>query len=225
MVAPKWFSGGRMSQVGPDLSVDKETVDRAAAGDPAAWQDLVRAHRERLRRMVALRLDPRLRGRVDPSDIVQETFLDATSLLADYQRDRPLPFYLWLRQLAGTRLAKAHRQHLGTLCRDIRREGAVPGEAVPGVSSATLADHLVGREGRPSEAAVRAELRARLEVLLDGLDPLDREILALRHFEQLSNAESARVLGLTEAAASKRYVRALERLRARLGGGPEWWDL
>jgi RNA polymerase sigma-70 factor (ECF subfamily) len=214
-----------MSQEGQGPLAAKMMVDRATAGDPAAWQDLVRAYQERLRRMVALRLDPRLRGRVDPSDIVQETFLDATGLLADYQRNPPLPFYLWLRQLAGTRLAKAHRHHLGTLCRDVRREVVIRNEPTSGVSSAALADHLAGREGRPSEAAVQAELRARLEELLDRLEPLDREVLALRHFEQLSNAEAAHVLGLTEAAASKRYVRALERLRERLAGNPGGWDL
>jgi RNA polymerase sigma-70 factor (ECF subfamily) len=209
-----------MSQADRNLPDATETIGRAVAGDPAAWQDLVRTYQERLRRMVALRLDPRLRGRVDPSDIVQETFLDATGRLAAYQCDPPLPFYLWLRQLAGTRLAKAHRHHLGTLCRDVRREVALPGEAASGVSSAALAEYLAGREGRPSEAAVQVELRARLEELLDRLDPLDREILALRHFEQLSNSEVAHVLGLTEAAASKRYVRALDRLRERLEGHP-----
>lgn len=209
-----------MSQAGRDPPDARETVGRAAAGDQAAWQNLVRTYRDRLRRMVALRLDPRLQGRVDPSDIVQETFLDAAGRLADYQAEPPLPFYLWLRQLAGTRLAKAHRHHLGTHRRDVRRE-----VALPGVSSAALADHLAGREGRPSDAAVRLELRARLEALLDRLDPLDREVLALRHFEQLSNAEAAHVLGLTEAAASKRYVRALERLRERLGDGAGRLDL
>jgi RNA polymerase sigma-70 factor (ECF subfamily) len=209
-----------MSQAGRDPPDAREIVGRAAAGDQAAWQNLVRTYRERLRRMVALRLDPRLQGRVDPSDIVQETFLDAAGRLADYQSEPPLPFYLWLRQLAGTRLAKAHRHHLGTLSRDVRRE-----VALPGVSSAALADHLAGREGRPSDAAARLELRARLEALLDRLDPLDREVLALRHFEQLSNAEAAHVLGLTEAAASKRYVRALERLRERLGDGAGGLDL
>jgi RNA polymerase sigma-70 factor (ECF subfamily) len=209
-----------MSQAERDLSDATETVGRAVAGDPAAWQDLVRTYRERLRRMVALRLDPRLRGRIDPSDIVQETFLDATGRLADYQCNPPLPFYLWLRQLAGTRLAKAHRHHLDTLSRDVRREVAFLDRPCSGVSSAVLAEYLAGREGRPSEATVQAELRARLEELLDRLDPLDREVLALRHFEQLSNAEAARVLGLTEPAASKRYVRALERLRERLEGYP-----
>src|SRR5882724_1488564 len=109
-----------MNQVGQDPLAAKEALDRAAAGDAAAWQELVQGYRDRLRRMVAFRLDPRLRGRVDPSDIVQETFLDATGLLAEYQVDPPLPFYLWLRQIAGTRLAKAHRHHLGTRCRDVR---------------------------------------------------------------------------------------------------------
>ena len=214
-----------MNQAGLDALATEETIARAATGDAAAWQELVVLYRDRLRRMVALRLDPRLRGRVDPSDLIQETFFDATGLLADYQRAPPLPFYLWLRQLAGTRLAKAHRHHLGTLCRDVRREVAFPGEPVPGVSSAALAGHLAGREDRPSEAAQRAELRSRLEELLEQFDPLEREVLALRHFEQLSNGEAARVLGLTEAAASKRYIRALERVRERLSQSPGGWEL
>jgi RNA polymerase sigma-70 factor (ECF subfamily) len=214
-----------MNQAGQDPLTAKKTIAQAAAGDAAAWQDLACAYRDRLRRMVALRLDPRLRGRVDPSDLVQETFLDASNLLADYQLDPPLPFYLWLRQLAGTRLAKAHRHHLGTLRRDVRREVALPGEQFPEVSSVALAGHLVSRDGRPSEAALRAELRFRLEELLNQFDPLEREVLALRHFEQLSNGETARVLGLTEAAASKRYIRALERVRERLAQSPGEWDL
>jgi RNA polymerase sigma-70 factor, ECF subfamily len=212
-----------MNQGPPDPLAD--TIARAAAGDTAAWQDLVCAYRERLRRMVAVRLDPRLRGRVDPSDLIQETFLDATGLLADYQSSPPLPFYLWLRQLAGTRIAKAHRHHLDTLRRDVRREVALPADSVPSVSSVALAEHLTGREGRPSEAALQAELRSRLEALLDELEPLDREVLALRHFEQLTNAEAAQVLEVTEAAASKRYIRALERLRERLAFRPNGCDL
>jgi RNA polymerase sigma-70 factor (ECF subfamily) len=203
-----------------DLSA-QATIARAAAGDAHAWEELVAAYRGRLRRMIGLRLDPRLRGRVDPSDLVQETFLDATGQLALYQRDPPLPFYLWLRQLAGTRLAKAHRHHLGTPRRDVRREVAIPVDAVPGVSSVALAGQLAGREARPSEAAQRAELRLKLEQLLDRFEPIEREILALRHFEQLSNSECARVLNLTEAATSKRYIRALERVREHLSRVPE----
>src|SRR5947209_13035588 len=187
----------------------RPTLERAAAGDAAGWRELVGRHHDRLRRMVALRLDPRLRGRVDPSDVLQEVYADAARQLPGYLAAPPLPFFLWLRQLAGTRLAKAHRHHLGTQGRDVRREVGL----VPEASSAALADGLLGREGRPSEAAMRDELRARLLAALDGMNPLDREMLALRHFEQLGNAEAARVLGLSVAAASKRYVRALERLR------------
>ncbi len=195
-------------------------LETAAAGDAEGWRRLVEAHHPRLRRMVAIRLDPRLRGRVDPSDVLQETYLEAVRLLPGYLRQRPLPFFLWLRQLAGTRLAKAHRRHLGALRRDARREVPLAPGPVPGVSSAALADHLVGPASRPSEVAVRGELRRRLADALDRMDPLDREVLTLRHFEQLTNGEAARALGLTDGAASKRYVRALERLRDLLGGSP-----
>lgn len=190
------------------------TLERAAAGDAASWRDLVGRHHDRLRRMVDLRLDPRVRGRVDPSDVLQETYLDAARRLRDYLADPPLPFFLWLRQLAGTWLAKAHRAHLATLGRDVRREVAL---ANPEASSAALADGLLGRDARPSDVALREELRGQLIAAIDRLDPLDREVLALRHFEQLTNAESARVLNLSVGAASKRYVRALERLRSEVG--------
>jgi RNA polymerase sigma-70 factor (ECF subfamily) len=198
----------------------QQTLERAASGDEASWRELVRQHHDRLRRMVALRLDPRLRGRVDPSDVLQEVYADAARALPAYLEAPPLPFFLWLRQLAGTRLAKAHRTHLGTRGRDVRREVALGGGAVPEASSAALADGLLGREGRPSEAAMRDELRERLLAALAGMNPLDREVLALRHFEQLGNAEAAAALGLSVAAASKRYVRALERLRDVLKGRP-----
>jgi RNA polymerase sigma-70 factor (ECF subfamily) len=203
----------------------QQTLERAAAGDEAGWRELVHRHHDRLRRMVALRLDPRLRGRIDPSDVLQEVYADAARQLSDYLAAPPLPFFLWLRQLAGTRLAKAHRHHLGTRGRDVRREAA-PGGPVPAASSAALADGLLGREARPSEAAMRDELREHLLGALERMHPLDREVLALRHFEQLGNAEAARVLGLSVAAASKRYMRALERLRDVLkgrpgGGGPD----
>jgi RNA polymerase sigma-70 factor (ECF subfamily) len=199
----------------------RRALERAAAGDAAGWRDVVGRHHARLRRMVALRLDPRLRGRVDPSDVLQEAYLDAAKHLPAYLADPPLPVFLWLRQLAGTRLAKAHRHHLGTRGRDVRRE--VPAGGVPEASSAALADGLLARDARPSEAAMRAELRARLEAALNRLAPADREMLALRHFEQLTNGEAARVLNLTEAAASKRYVRALDRVREVLTGPPGGW--
>jgi RNA polymerase sigma-70 factor (ECF subfamily) len=209
---------GRMSMLDDPDSL-RVVLERAAAGDAAAWEELVRLHHGRLRRMIALRLDPRLQGRIDPSDVLQEAYLDASRQLPSYLGAPPLPFFLWLRQLAGTRLAKAHRRHRGTQRRDVRREVALGG--IPEASSAALAEGLAGHETRPSEAAARAELRDRLRAAIDRMDPIDREVLALRHFEQLSNAEAARVLGLTPAAASKRYIRSVERLRDLLGGWPK----
>jgi RNA polymerase sigma-70 factor (ECF subfamily) len=176
--------------------------------------------------MLALRLDHRLQGRVDPSDILQDTFLEATQRLPEYVRQPDMPFYLWLRFLAGQRLLIAHRRHLAARQRDAGREVSIYRGAMPQASSAALAARLLGRESRPSEIAVRAEIKLRLQDALNQMDPLDREVLALRHFEQLSNAETARVLEVQEAAASKRYIRALKKLKtilAALPGGPGEW--
>jgi RNA polymerase sigma-70 factor, ECF subfamily len=193
---------------------------RAAQGDQAAWGALLVRSRDRLRRMVALRLDRRLQGRVDPSDIIQEAYIDASARLAEYARQPDMPFFLWLRFLTGQRLVRVHRQHLGAEMRDVAREVSLYRGALPAATSAALAAQLLGRDTRPSEAAVRAERSIRLQEALNSMDPLDREVLALRHFEQLSNAEAARVLGLQEPAAAKRYVRALKRLRLILDARP-----
>jgi RNA polymerase sigma-70 factor (ECF subfamily) len=137
-----------------------------------------------------------------------------------------MPFYLWLRFLAGQRLLILHRRHLGAQVRDAGREVSLVRGAMPEASSAAIAAHLLGRECRPSEVAIRAEIKLRLQDALNEMEPLDREVLALRHFEQLSNAEVARVLEIHEAAASKRYIRALKKLRtilaSRPGGLGEW---
>jgi len=193
---------------------------RAAQGDQAAWGALLVRSRGRLRRMVALRLDRRLQGRVDPSDIIQEAYIDASARLAEYARQPDMPFFLWLRFLTGQRLLRVHRQHLGAEMRDVAREVSLYRGALPAATSAALAAQLLGRDTRPSEAAVRAERSIRLQEALNSMDPLDREVLALRHFEQLSNGEAARVLGLQESAAAKRYVRALKRLRLILDARP-----
>jgi RNA polymerase sigma-70 factor, ECF subfamily len=193
---------------------------RAAQGDQAAWGALLVRSRGRLRRMVALRLDRRLQGRVDPSDIIQEAYIDASARLAEYARQPDMPFFLWLRFLTGQRLVRVHRQHLGAEMRDVAREVSLYRGALPAATSAALAAQLLGRDTRPSEAAVRAERSIRLQEALNSMDPLDREVLALRHFEQLSNGEAARVLGLQEPAAAKRYVRALKRLRLILDARP-----
>jgi RNA polymerase sigma-70 factor (ECF subfamily) len=195
-------------------------LQRAAQGDQAAWGALLVRSRDRLRRMIALRLDRRLQGRVDPSDIIQEAYIDASARLAEYARQPDMPFFLWLRFLTGQRLVRVHRQHLGAEMRDVAREVSLYRGALPAATSAALAAQLLGRDTRPSEAAVRAERSIRLQEALNSMDPIDREVLALRHFEQLSNAEAARVLGLQESAAAKRYVRALKRLRLILDARP-----
>jgi RNA polymerase sigma-70 factor (ECF subfamily) len=191
---------------------------RVEAGDQEVWGDLLTRHRDRLRRMVALRLDRRLQGRIDPSDVVQEACLTASIQLADYLKNPTIPFYLWLRLITGQRLVALHRHHLGTRARDAGREVSLFCGPLPEASSAALAAELLGHEPRPSEAAMRAEMAARLQESLNRMDPLEHEVLALRHFEQLSNAEVAQVLGLRQSAASKRYVRALQRLREMLTG-------
>ena len=193
---------------------------RAAQGDQQAWGALLTQSRDRLRRVVALRLDRRLQGRVDPSDIIQEAYIDASARLAEYARQPDMPFFLWLRFLTGQRLLRVHRQHLGAEKRDVGREVSLYRGALPEATSAALAAQLLGRDTRPSEAAIRAERKIRLQEALNSMDPIDREVLALRHFEQLSNVEAARVLDLQESAAAKRYVRALKRLRQILDARP-----
>jgi RNA polymerase sigma-70 factor (ECF subfamily) len=166
--------------------------------------------------MVSLRLDPRLKGRIDPSDVIQEAFLTASIQLDDYLKKPSMPFFLWLRVVTSQKLIAVHRHHLRKQMRNVSREIPIYQRASPEASSAALAAQLLGHESRPSQAAVRAEFEAKVREVLDQMDPIDREILALRHFEQLSNAEAAQVLELGESAASKRYIRALRRLKTIL---------
>jgi RNA polymerase sigma-70 factor (ECF subfamily) len=191
----------------------EDLLFRAASGEESALAALWERHRRRLRQMVRLRLDCRLQGRVDPSDVLQDAYLDLSARLPDYARDRPMPTYLWLRLVTGQRLAQEHRRHLGTAMRDAGREVALDPGPWPQASSASLAAHLLGRLTTPSQAAVRAERQLQLQAVLNRMEPIDREILALRHFEELSNGEAADVLGLSKTAANNRYVRALGRLR------------
>jgi RNA polymerase sigma-70 factor (ECF subfamily) len=194
--------------------------DLARRGDAAALATLLGRHRDRLRRMVEVRMDWRLQGRLDASDVLQEAFLEVSGRLEDYFRDPQLPLFLWLRLVVGQRLATLHRQHLGTHMRDARREVSLFREALPAASSAALAAQLLGRHTSPSEAAVRAERLLRVQEALNSLDPIDREIISLRHFEQLTRSEAARALGIEEGAAAKRYIRALKRLKDALADMP-----
>ena len=204
----------------PDDRSESQLIRRAAGGDQQAWAELLDAHRPRLRRMVALRLHPRLRGRIDPSDVIQEAYLDATAGLADYAARAEMPFFLWLRWLTGMRLTTLQRKHLGCRIRDAAREMPIDRGAAPQASSAALAAQLLGRQTSASEVAMRLERKARLQEAIEAMDPLDREVLVLRHFEELTNAEAARTLNLQESAASKRYIRALRRLKEVLSAMP-----
>ncbi len=203
----------------------EDLLGRAGRGDRAALDELFARHRERLLRMVQMRLDRRVQGRIDASDVIQETHVEAFERLPEYLRDPRIPFFLWLRFLAGQKVIQLHRHHLGAQRRDPRHEVHVHGGPLPEATSVALAQQLLGTYTGPSEAAARAELRLRLEEALNAMDPVDREILALRHFEQLTNVEAAKELGVDAAAASKRYVRALRRLRGVLEGVGGSFDL
>jgi RNA polymerase sigma-70 factor (ECF subfamily) len=215
------------------MSDDRENTDlqqlivsvrAAASGDPAAWDVLWRAYHDRLLKTVRLRLDPRLRGRVDPSDVVHDAWIEARRRLARYvAEERPMPFGLWLRFLTVQQVWITHRNYF--------RKGNGPnrgrpleGGVGPEASSENLAWELADSDTRPSEAAARGELERAVRDALERLDPVDREILAMRHFEQLSNAECAQILGLTQPGATRRYVRAIRRLRIILESGPGTWE-
>jgi RNA polymerase sigma-70 factor (ECF subfamily) len=197
----------------PDATPEPELLARLRGGDQAALAELYARYRDRLRRMVAVRLDPRLAGRVAASDVLQEAYIDALKRYPHYFAKPDQPFFGWLRLVVGQRIADVHREHLEAKKRDARQEVSLGHRAAAAASSVCLAACIVGRLTSPSRAAVRNEWVAKLEAALDELDPLDREVLALRHFEELSNADTAAVLGIQPAAASKRYVRALGRLR------------
>jgi RNA polymerase sigma-70 factor (ECF subfamily) len=155
---------------------------------------------------------------LDPSDVLQEAYLDLSRRLSDYAADPKLPFFLWLRLLTGQKLTDLHRQHLGAKMRDARQEVSLYRGPLPQASSVSLAAQLLGRLTSASQAAVRAETQLKVQDALNTMDPIDREVLTLRHFEQLSNDETALVLGLSKTAASNRYIRALKRLKDALGG-------
>jgi RNA polymerase sigma-70 factor (ECF subfamily) len=205
-----------------DSSDVEDLVKLAASGDAGSWAELMRRHGSRLRRMVSFRLDPRLQGRVDPSDVVQDVWLEAWRHLGSYVKRPNTPFFLWLRAVAGHTLGDLHRHHLGAQVRDARREVPLYHGSLPGATSAALAAQLMGQAPRPSEAAVRAERKIQLQTALNAMDPIDREVLALRHFEQLTVSETAKALDIKEKAAGMRYVRALRRLKEILTSLDGW---
>jgi RNA polymerase sigma-70 factor (ECF subfamily) len=201
-----------------------ELLARAADGDEAALTQLFSRYRKRLKQMVRLRLSRLLQGRVDDSDILQETHLEAAKRLPDYLANQPLPFFLWLRHITGEKIIDVHRRHLGAKMRNAGQEISLHRGPMPGASSASLAARLMGRLTSPSQAAVKAETRLRVQEVLNAMDPLDREILTLRHFEQLNNVEVAETLGMNASTTSSRYLRALKRLKDELSQFPGLFD-
>jgi RNA polymerase sigma-70 factor (ECF subfamily) len=205
-----------MSPVDPSTEA---LLTEAARGDAEARNRLFGKHRRRLCGVVAVRLHPGVGARVDPSDVVQESLADADGRLADYLRRRPLPFYLWLRQLTLERLADVHRRHVRAQKRSVRREARIPD--LPEGSWEDLAATLAARGSSPSKRADREEARGRVRAALGRLAARDREVLVLRHLEQLSTREIAVLLGLTESAVKVRHMRALQRLQQALGDRPD----
>ena len=207
-----------------NLADSANLLELARVGDREALNSLLERYRDRLRRMVEMRARhppasaPRRLG-CSPGGVRRRR-----RAVAEYLRDPKLPLFLWLRLMVGERLMKLHRHHLGTQMRDAGREVSLYRGALPAASSAALAAQLLGRHTSPTQAALRAERILRLQDALNALDPIDREILSLRHFEELTAAETARVLGIEESAAAKRYFRALKRLKeilATMPGGQE----
>jgi RNA polymerase sigma-70 factor (ECF subfamily) len=215
--------------MGSDMAADSaelaKLLQQATAGDEQAAQELFARHRDRLKRMVHMRLSRRLQGRVDDSDVLQEAFLDVSRRLAEYVADPKLPFYLWLRHMTGLKLTEIHRRHLGTQLRDADREVTLHRGGLPEADSVSLAAHLLGQLTTPSQAAIKAETRLMVQEALNSMDPVDREVLALKHFEQLSTSEIAEVLGMSKAGAGSRYLRAIKRLKEILSQIPGFADL
>jgi RNA polymerase sigma-70 factor, ECF subfamily len=202
-----------MSAATTDSEITCGLLARIQTGDRAALDELLAEHRPYLQRLVSLRFDPQLQPRADPSDVVQETLIAAAERIDDYLHRAPMPFWLWLRQTANDRLIELQRRHLGAARRTIDRE--VP---LPAASSVHLAQSLLGTS-TPSEQVAAAELAARVRSAVGRLDPDDQSIIVLRNYEQLSNQQAAEVLGIEPAAASKRFGRALLRLKTNLEAG------
>jgi RNA polymerase sigma-70 factor, ECF subfamily len=213
-----WLGNSKMTEASDDTIL---LLERALVGDESALAALFAGYRERLRRMIRLRLDRRLSGRVDSSDVLQEAYLDVRKRIAEYARDPAgMPFYLWLRLVTGQRLTEIHRFHLGSELRDACQEVSLHRGPFPQANSVSLAAQLLGKMTDASKAAIRAEHKLIVQEALNAMDPIDREVLALRHFEHLSNDETAQVLGLSKSAASNHYIRALKRLKEILSSIP-----
>jgi RNA polymerase sigma-70 factor, ECF subfamily len=197
----------------PEHTVTQNLLVQAKGGDRAAINRLLERHRTALRRLIQVRLDKRIAQRVDASDIVQDVLIEANARLQDYLGDPRLPFHLWLRQLAQDRIIDMYRRHRGAQRRSLDREQSLGAPQFADQSGFDLIGQLADHELTPAAATIRKELEARFLIALDQLEDEDREILLMRHFEQLGNTEVADALGLSPAAAGMRHLRALRKLR------------
>ena len=194
-------------------SADAELVNRIIRGDRDALAELFSLYRPRLWRMVNFRMDPRLHGRIDADDVLQDAWLKAVDRISYFLRDATNSSFIWFRLIVNQTLIELHRRHLGAEKRSAARDFSIHGGWRSDSTSSCMAFHLLGQVSSPSSAACRAELTTQIDAALQGMNEIDREVLALRHFEELSNSETARVLNMSEQAASIRYVRALGRLK------------
>ena len=208
-----------------DGSKDADLIRRASEGDQVALDQLFETHRDRLQRMIRLRIDRRIQGRLDSSDVLQEAYIDVFRNLKDYVNAPSTSFFIWLRNVVGLKLAEVHRRHLGTHKRDAKRDVSIYRGAMPAVNSVSMAAQLMVQLTTPSQVAVKTEMRLRLQEVLDSMDEVDREIIALRHFERLNSQETADVLQMSKSGASSRYIRAMKRLKEELSEFSEFEDL
>jgi len=199
-----------------DRDEESVLVDRVVHGDQDALAELFSRHRDRLWRMVTFRMDPRLHGRVDADDVLQESWLSIVQRIDHFLQDASRSIFVWFRLITCQTLVDIHRRHLQTKKRNAAAEFSIDRGWTSSSTSMSLSFHLLGKLTSPSQAAVREEASAQLRASLDSMNEIDREVLALRHFEQITNRETAQILGISEQAASDRYLRALSRLKGVL---------
>lgn len=190
-----------------------DELEQLKSGNPEVIAEVFSKYREKLQRMVRFRLDRRLYGRVDTADVLQEVWLETSRRIEDYTSNPSVPFFVWVRQLAYQIIIDLHRRHMGAQKRNVAQEVSIGRSNSHDGTSISIAAQLVGNLTSPSRAAIREERLIQLRAALDEMDEIDREVLALRHFEELGNNEVAEILGLQKTAASNRYVRALKRLK------------
>ena len=190
----------------------EQLIGRARMGDQVALAEVLEQYRDRLRRMVVVRMDPRVRGRFDASDVIQEAYVDISRRIASDGANANIPFFLWLRILTGDRLAQLHRMHLGADMRNAAREVSLGSGVIPPASSVHLASQLAGQFSSVDRGLKREEVRVKLEAAINSMDETDRDVIAMRHFEELSTEEIAIVLDMTRSGVLKRYTRAIRRL-------------